>query len=442
MWSPKIRHFLARGDEWLYRHIVIILLILLCLGIGIGLAGSYDLSLKMMELQAQQNAEISINTINQARTLYSEQVAQRIKDVEGVTLSPEYHSIEGAIPVPSTFSIALSERLSQKSNASFRLFSDYPFPSRKDQAGPIDAFEREALETLRKSPMLPFVHKEELNGHMMYRYAKAVRMEESCVKCHNSLATSPKKDWKVGDVRGVVAIAQPLDNIISMAQQGLKQIYLVLSLLGILAGLGFMLVMGRLRLMNLELERKVNKKTADLKRLVNLDGLTQLSNRYHFDRIFEQEWRRAMRYSMPLTILMCDVDCFKQFNDTYGHIEGDECLKSVARILQKSARRAGEVVARYGGEEFVLLLPHLSAENAEDTALLIQERLHTIQIPHHGSLVCPFVTVSMGIASITPVLGDASETLLQRADEALYQAKTQGRDRYQVWQAPSVSSRV
>ena len=441
MLSQKIHQFLDRGYELIYRHIVLILVALLCLGIGIGLAGSYELSMNIMEAQAQQNAEISINTLNATRALYSEQVAQRLKDIDGVTLSAEYHTLEGAIPVPATFSIELSERLSEQTqNSSFRLFSDYPFPSRRDQSGPKDQFEQDALAALRQDPMLPYIRKDKINGRLMYRYAKAVRMEESCVRCHNSVPNSPKRDWKVGDVRGVIATAQPLDSIIAMAQEGLQQIYLVLSVLAILAVVGLILVMGRFRLINLELERKVQKKTLALKRLVNLDGLTQISNRYHFDRKFEQEWRRAMRYSTPLTLILCDVDFFKQFNDSYGHIEGDECLKTVAKVFKQSARRAGEIAARYGGEEFVLLLPQVSSDKAEDIAMMIRERLHTIQIPHKASTVCPYVTVSMGLATITPKLGDTSDRFLQCADEALYQAKSQGRDRYQCWQKNSVSS--
>ncbi len=433
--SVSQRFPLLKGSyEFLCRHIVKILIALLCLGLSIGLIGSYHLSMKLVESQAQQYASISLNTLNKARILYSDNVTSQLKAVEGVTVTPEYHGIAGAIPNPATFSIELSEQLSDRSQGTlFRLYSDYPFPNRQATGGPQDRFEQDALKHLRRNPTGSFHRKEKLNEHVTFRYAEAVRMKPSCVECHNTIASSPKTDWKVGDVRGILTITQPLDNVLLIAQQGLSGIYAVMLISSALAILGITLVMGRFRLMNVELEKKVEERTAELNRLANLDGLTQIANRRHFDQTLEQEWRRALRNNHPIALLLCDVDCFKQYNDTYGHQAGDDCLRAVAQILQNSAKRAGEVVARYGGEEFAVILPSANSDNAVSVANLIRKRLSAFQLPHETSPVDKYVTISIGIAAVLPSMSQTSAKLIRAADTALYEAKEQGRDRHVLW---------
>ncbi|MBT9312440.1 diguanylate cyclase domain-containing protein [Leptothoe kymatousa] len=437
IFSRIIRRF-KKGYQLLCEHITLILVLLLCLGLGIGLAGSYNLSVKLVEAQAQQYARISIDTLNKTRVLYSENVAQRLRSVEGVTLTPEYHSTDGAIPVPATFSIELSENITDLAKGSiFRLYSDYPFPNRQATGGPQDSFEQDALAYLRKNPTASFFRKEKINDQVSFRYAEAVQMKASCVECHNKLYSSPKKDWKVGDVRGVIAITQPLDEILLMAQEGLRNHYMILIVLSLLAVIGLSLVISRFRFINVELEKKVADRTAELNRLANLDGLTQIANRRYFDQRLDEEWRRAIRPQLPLSLLLCDVDFFKPYNDTYGHQAGDDCLKTVSQALSTSAKRAGEVVARYGGEEFGIILPGNDTNDAVKVAQLIQRRLHEVKVPHAKSKIKPYVTISIGIATVIPSREQTWEQLIHAADQALYQAKEQGRDRYIIWDQPA-----
>lgn len=184
------------------------------------------------------------------------------------------------------------------------------------------------------------------------------------------------------------------------------------------------------RLAELVEERTTELRAANvlLEELSRSDPLTGLANRRHFDEIKEVEFRRALRLGQPLTVLMCDVDFFKRYNDHYGHAQGDECLKAVADTLKSVFARAGEVVARLGGEEFVVLLPGVDAESAHRSAVRLQQRLAEREVPHEASAVSPYVTLSVGLSGFDPETVDQFDQLLRRADEALYRAKTQGRN--------------
>lgn len=418
--------------RFMQKNIIVILFVLLCAGIGVGLLGSNRLAGRPIEAQARQHAGVTIDILNKTRMLSSKNVAKRVNSVEGVTLSPQYHSTDGAIPVPATFSIELAEEISDlKGGASFRLYSDFPFQNRKKTGGPRDSFEREALEFLRANPKEVYYSKEEEAGKpVMFRYAEAVLMQQSCVACHNSHDSSTKTDWQVGDVRGVITVAEPLEKHLLMAHEGVRHSFFILSSLALLAFVALSLVLSRLRLINSELEEKVNERTMDLNRLVNLDGLTQIANRRYFDSFLQQQWQSASLTRSPLSLLMCDVDCFKEFNDNYGHQEGDECLRKVAEILSRFSSQQNELAARYGGEEFVVLLP---TADAWETAKSIQQRLMEVRIPHALSKVKPYVTLSIGISTLIPSVNQSSDTLIRAADQALYKAKGKGRDKCFVW---------
>lgn len=159
------------------------------------------------------------------------------------------------------------------------------------------------------------------------------------------------------------------------------------------------------------------------------DALTGLANRRHFDELKEVEFRRAMRHGTPLAILMCDVDFFKIYNDTYGHMTGDQCLQQIADTLRDVFGRSGELTARVGGEEFVVVLPNLDARQACEVAERLRGALAERQLPHSGSSVSPFVTLSIGVAELDPEAMDHFDQLMQRADQALYRAKHLGRNR-------------
>jgi diguanylate cyclase (GGDEF)-like protein/PAS domain S-box-containing protein len=166
-----------------------------------------------------------------------------------------------------------------------------------------------------------------------------------------------------------------------------------------------------------------------LQKQARIDGLTQIANRGYFDEVLFNEWQRCIRTKEPITIILCDADYFKAYNDTYGHPMGDICLIKIAEILKINAKRASDLVARYGGEEFVILLPNTTLESALHIANLIRDQIHNIKIPHSQSQISDYVTLSMGIATCIPAQKQEQQELINQADKALYKAKQQGRDR-------------
>lgn len=181
----------------------------------------------------------------------------------------------------------------------------------------------------------------------------------------------------------------------------------------------------------LQLTRKLDEANRELVRLSQVDGLTGVANRRNFDETLEREWRRAARIAQPVSVLIVDVDRFKQFNDGYGHQAGDEALRDVAGLLQSALRRPSDLVARYGGEEFAIVLPATDAVGAAGVANNILAALREARIDHAFSDIAPHVTVSIGSASAVPARGDTGgfEGLVRLADEALYAAKRSGRNR-------------
>lgn len=159
------------------------------------------------------------------------------------------------------------------------------------------------------------------------------------------------------------------------------------------------------------------------------DGLTKIANRRFFDQVFQEEWQRAIARQSPLGILLCDADYFKNYNDTYGHQKGDQCLIRVAQILQRHGRSGLDLAARYGGEEFVLLLPNLPGREVLAVADRICAAIRQVHIPHRASAVSDRVTLSIGVVVAVPQGTDTAAAFLHGADRALYEAKRQGRDR-------------
>jgi diguanylate cyclase (GGDEF)-like protein len=166
-----------------------------------------------------------------------------------------------------------------------------------------------------------------------------------------------------------------------------------------------------------------------LERMSVTDGLTGIPNRRHFEQFLDREWRAAIRNQTPISVILLDVDHFKLYNDFYGHVQGDECLRSVARALQVAARRPSELVARYGGEEFVCVLAETDLEGALTVARQQLQSVAEMNLAHEKSPVAPHVTVSLGVACASPALGDPHGELLTRADANLYEAKRGGRNR-------------
>lgn len=195
---------------------------------------------------------------------------------------------------------------------------------------------------------------------------------------------------------------------------------------------------------DISLRRKVEEELESYRRSleeqVRTDPLTGLANRFALNEAMNSEWLRARRNNQPLSLLMIDLDYFKGYNDLYGHLEGDECLKSVGRKLMATVARTEDLVARYGGEEFAILLPNTGEENASTIAERLCKAVEKMQIEHLASPAYKVVTISVGVSSISPVFGqpeleqDASiRQLFDQADNALYQAKSAGRNCYRVF---------
>jgi diguanylate cyclase (GGDEF)-like protein/PAS domain S-box-containing protein len=174
-------------------------------------------------------------------------------------------------------------------------------------------------------------------------------------------------------------------------------------------------------------EEKLLALQKELEDLSFRDGLTGLANRRRFDAVFSVEWESARRTKQPLSLLLVDIDHFKQYNDRHGHVRGDQCLKRVAEILQVAACRPRDFVARYGGEEFVLVLPETDESGALSVAERCQEELAAAEVTHGNSSVSELVTISIGTGTVVPV-DEAQLAFLECVDQRLYRAKEHGRN--------------
>ena len=183
-----------------------------------------------------------------------------------------------------------------------------------------------------------------------------------------------------------------------------------------------------------ELYQQLEAANQKLQQLASIDSLTQIPNRRSFDEVLEREWQRLQREQAPLSLILCDMDFFKNYNDTYGHQSGDDCLKEVAKILQQAAQRPGDLAARYGGEEFALVLPNTDTAGAVYVAETILSSIRTKNLIHESSKISSYLTLSLGIATIIPQSSSSLKWVIAKADEALYRAKLTGRDRYVIYQ--------
>lgn len=178
-----------------------------------------------------------------------------------------------------------------------------------------------------------------------------------------------------------------------------------------------------------QIEITLKKANLRLTYQANIDSLTQIANRRRFDEYITQEWSRCARERQYLSLILCDVDFFKAYNDNYGHQAGDSCLYEVAKGIEQGAKRPADVAFRYGGEEFAVILPHTEGQGAVKVAQDIQQQIHSLQIPHSSSEISDIVSLSLGVSSIIPDTRTSPHTLISAADDALYDAKLKGRNR-------------
>ena len=178
-----------------------------------------------------------------------------------------------------------------------------------------------------------------------------------------------------------------------------------------------------------QVEVALQKANHELQRLAALDDLTQIANRRRFDDRLGQEWRRAQRDNTYLAVIICDIDYFKKYNDTYGHLQGDQALYAVAQAINDTLKRPMDMVARYGGEEFAMILPGTHIAGAERVAKEVKEAVEALHLEHMSSDVSGHITLSFGVAAMVPKPDVISKILIETADRALYRAKAQGRNR-------------
>ena len=169
-------------------------------------------------------------------------------------------------------------------------------------------------------------------------------------------------------------------------------------------------------------------KLSEMNKIASIDGLTQIPNRRRFDEHLEHQWKQMIRERSPICLILFDIDHFKQFNDTYGHLAGDDCLKQVAQVLEGCVQRPSDLIARYGGEEFAAILPQTTIAGAIEVAQRVQTEIANLKIFHEKSSVSDYLTLSIGIAGSIPTSTQSFSKLLDEADQYLYLAKQQGRD--------------
>lgn len=183
-----------------------------------------------------------------------------------------------------------------------------------------------------------------------------------------------------------------------------------------------------------ESQRKLEQKNFELMRMSNIDGLTEVANRRRFDELIQEAWAHSRRNNSPLAVAMIDIDCFKDFNDNFGHLAGDDCLKAVAKALSEELPRMTDFVARYGGEEFVVVLSATDTAGAECVAERLRTAIDALRIEHPHSRAADHVTISIGVAVAIANADDKPQGLVAAADKALYEAKRDGRNRVHCMQ--------
>ena len=208
------------------------------------------------------------------------------------------------------------------------------------------------------------------------------------------------------------------------AERLLNQLTTLIFIVGLSLGLIISFLLDR----TIRDNQRLRVATQELERLANLDGLTQIANLRCFEAHLQQEWVRAVREKKSLTLILCDVDHFRVYNETYGHQAGDDCLRQLALIFSRTAKRPGDLAARYGGEEFAIILPNTSTSGGIVVARSIQESVAQLQLPHRDSDEGAAISLSFGVATVVPGQELSPAILTELSDRALYTAKERGRN--------------
>src|SRR6476469_5968092 len=255
----------AAISQLIYKQIILPVTLLVCVGVGVAMANVSRLCSTLIESQVLHNATLYAQAVKEARTLYSSDVVRPLNTAEAINFTHDYNPTKVTVPVPASFLIELGNHITKKNpEVSLRLYSNYPFPWRRKEGGVRDDFERQAITYLTQNPTQKFFRIDDSRGKPAFRYAEADILSSSCVNCHNTHPDSPKTDWKVGDVRGILEITQPLDTITQHTQSELNNLFLLLVGLSILGITGLTVSISRLRQNAKQLEQRVRERTAQL----------------------------------------------------------------------------------------------------------------------------------------------------------------------------------
>lgn len=374
---------------------------------------------------AARTAAVLVSTINQARTSYSQNAVAKLRAHPDISIQSQYHQKQYAVPNPATFAIELGEAISApEKGLILHTYSNHPFVSRSTNGGPQDDFQKVALAKLTlQNPV--FERVEMIGDKNVLRHAEAIFMEESCIDCHNKHPASPKKDWRVGDLRGAVDISIPLsgdDEDITKTVQYAYVIFIAFSMLGFVS---MLVTLRRAGNLSNELELKVQQRTNTLNQLARTDALTLIANRRHFEEFGMQVFNANTSINWPMALLIYDLDHFKNVNDTYGHDAGDECLRAVASAVNDALRDNNDFHARIGGEEFAVILPNVTKTELEKVMVRILANVRQVSLPCNANLQ---ITCSIGATLIEFSSTITLKEVMSTADKALYQAKQNGRN--------------
>lgn len=361
----------------LHEHPVGVLGVLFFVGMATILLNLYLLSKHINETMGLQYASLYTESLEKFRSYYSDNVVDRVRPL-GIEITHDYQDHPGTIPLPATLSIELNNAISQKNpNTVARLYSNYPFPWRKN-SGAHDVFEKEALAALQKNPQASFFRFEDYQGQWSLRYARAVVMEESCVRCHNTHPQSPKTDWKAGQVRGVQELILPIDANPEAMQQGLfTTLFLMLTIM--LAVLGILwFVIGALHSSILEV-RELSQKTEEANEALK-------STNQSFSRFVPYEFLKFLRKSSILevelgdhtetemSIFFADIRSFTKLSESMSPEENFKFLNSYLNRMEPAVRQNHGFIDKFIGDAIMALFDR-SADDAIQGAITMFEIL-------------------------------------------------------------------
>jgi class 3 adenylate cyclase len=400
----------TRRLRWFYQHPLLFIGLLFVISISLIVFNMYSVANALTEKTAEQHAEQYLNALAQARSIYSSEVVARVRD-HGIGISQDYRTHEGNIPFPATFSIILSNRISDNHlDIDTNLYSDHPWPWRVD-GGPRDDFEKAALESLRENlDEQSYARITSNQGVRMLRYARPVIMQESCVGCHNSMESSPKKDWEVGEVRGVHAVTLTLPVISTVIQERFSSTSLLMlggTVISLLLLAIFIRELRRSQLLVEAYAREteatnlvLTKTNAAFSRFVPHEFLGYLNKEKIIDVSLGDNAQKEM------TVLFSDIRNFTTISEKLSPEENFIFINTYLEIMGPIVREHGGFIDKYIGDAIMALFPH--ADDAVKTAVAMLQ-----QIPNCGNgeyLNDTALRIGIGLNTGHLMLGTIGET--------------------------------